>query len=108
MLKTYKHLNLLVQVGNFQHLLLQFLDKLLLSLSAFLRQVSCRADLLSTVLVVRVELGVVRGQLTEGFTRSCFDLERLKLFEGVGTVHSLDDRVHIADHLLLEHIGIVR
>lgn len=58
-------LNFLVEVGDLEDLLLQFLNHLLLCLCPLVRQLCCRTDLSCTVFVLVVELRVVLSQLPE-------------------------------------------
>jgi len=103
-----EHLELFIQVGDFKNLLLQFLDHLLLRLGAFLGHVSRGADFLSTRLIIRVQLRVVLCQLAESLTRRRLNLECLKLFESICTVHSFQNGIDIADELLSEHLSVMR
>ena len=105
---TYESLDLLVKVGDFEDLLLQLLDHLLLSLCPLLRHVRSGADLLGPIFVLVVKLGIVLCQLPERLTRRRLDVETLDFLQHITTVHALNDGVHIANHLFFEHLCVMR
>ena len=107
-LLTYEHLEPFVQSSDFSYLLLQLLDHLLLLLRAFLGQVGDIADFLRSLLSLCVLLRIVLGQLAECLAGGRLNLERLHLLQNVRPVHTLYDRICVADQLFFEHLGILR
>ena len=77
---TYQDLKSLVQICDLQNTLLELLDQLFLLVCAFLRKVGDLADFVLLLLRLVVQLGVMLGQLSEGLTGGCLDLERFDLF----------------------------
>ena len=51
---------------------------------------------------------VMLRQLSERLARGRLNLERLHRFDGIRFVHTLNDSVHIAEQLLLEHFRLLR
>ena len=100
-------MDLLIQIGNLYDLLLELLDELLLLVGSLLGIVGDGADFVRLLLVVVIQLGVVLGELAESFTRGRFNLETFELFDNVGLIHSLDDRIHVADELFFDYLGAV-
>jgi len=72
---TYESLNFLVDVLDFEDLILEFLDHLFLSLGALFSHVGNLAEFLLLGLVFRVEFGVVLSELAEGLAGCSLDLE---------------------------------
>ena len=97
----------LVQIGDFEHALLQLFDKLLLLVCAFLGQISSRTDLACLLLVLGVQLCVVLSQLSESLARGCLNLETFDLLEDVRSIHTLYDRICVTYELFSEHFCIL-
>ena len=105
--RTYHDLKPLAEVGDLEHLLLKLLYHLILIFSSFLRCVGDGADLLSLCLVFVVELLVMLGEVAEGLTRGCLDLERFDLLESISAVHTFYDSVYIAKELFFEYFRVL-
>lgn len=98
----------LVQSCDLEHALLQLLDELLLLVRAFLRKVCRRTDFLLPLLALVLQFREVLRQVPESLARGCLDLETFDLLQDVGSVHSLDDGIRIANHFFLENLSTLR
>ena len=97
----------LVEICDLEDALLQFLDHLFLCLCALFGHVSNVRDLLGSLLVLRIKLRVMLGQLAESLTRGRFNLERFDFLENVSAVHSLDHSIDVAHELLFQDFSML-
>ena len=103
-----KLLDFLRQCRDLLHSCLELLDERILRIGSLLCLVGDHLDLcdcLSMLFVLRLE---VVGERRESFSACRLNLERFKLLQCVGLVHSLYDCVDITEHLFLQNLSVVR
>ena len=103
-----KLLDFLRQCRDLLHSCLELLDERILRIRSLLCLVGDHLDLrdgLGMLLVLRLE---VVGERGESFSACRLNLERFKLLQCVGLVHSLYDCVDITEHLFLQNLSVVR